>query len=468
LALSETFKKSDSSSKNSDISDGSRRSGSQRSKSKLGTRANLLDSDIDLGTWTCKATNQDLVNIEKWNLIYNAVKIGYILTTSTTDKFKPRLAKMGLTPNHPYTILAVYEIIEGEDSSDFEILEDFEVRSDKAKTRLLKIRNPWWSKDTGAELCCGKFCPGDPKWTYGLGAALGYDPYEPNGIFFMCFEEYLKCFCEFQICYYDPASELTSYRIQIEPYRTVYYYFDIELYGEGFYWFGLHQYPETMFSPASGYKYSPVCLTLFKLHRKSRDSTYIGSTMQATRDHWLRVYLGSRKKIKSRYYLAVYAPWRSFVKDATLSIYGQTVITCYPFSPEILPPYWLTSLMVSKMRSNPNGWLNFKNFGYPLIKYKYELANDGFGYIYWENQYKDVILTIKMNFSSASGIKILDKYSNTKNPIIEVYPQEADILIYRITALPSTTPFNFIGKNFFPQTLKFFFLATFQKYDNLL
>lgn len=192
LALSEIFKKSDSSSKISDMTHSSQRSGSQGSKSKLGTRANFLDTKVDLGTWTCKATNQDLINIEKWNLIYNAVKSGYILTTSTTDKFKPKLAKMGLTTNHPYTILAVYEIIEGTDSSDFEVLEDFEVRSDQAKTRLLKIRNPWWPKDTGAELWCGKWCETDPRWNYGLGAALGYDPYETNGIFFMCFEEYVK------------------------------------------------------------------------------------------------------------------------------------------------------------------------------------------------------------------------------------------------------------------------------------
>lgn len=101
-------------------------------------------------------------------------------------------------------------------------------------------------------------------------------------------------------------------------------------------------------------------------------------------------------------------------------------------------------MLLDKASKDECGWKDFGHIGYKDVRFKFEVANDGFGYFVCENHEKSTVrCDITLNFRNTVNIKILGKYTGMTQPTIEVYSSEAEIIVYEILDYPSYAQFSY-------------------------
>jgi len=115
---------------------------------------------------------------ELWNRIKNSDEKGYILSTGTISDESVR--EMGLMPGHAFTLISAKEaIISGKNE------------------RILNLRNPWGFKEWN-----GKWSDHSLAWTEEAKSAFGIKhQIKDDGSFWIDFEDYLKYYYVFEVCY---------------------------------------------------------------------------------------------------------------------------------------------------------------------------------------------------------------------------------------------------------------------------
>ena len=104
--------------------------------------------------------------------------------------------------DHTYGIIDVFE---------------FEHEDCGSKFQLLKIRNPWGEHEWN-----GDWSTNSKLWTDELKAKLGFSELD-NGIFWMNFEDFSKCFKLVHICKFKDSYLFNNYKVESSESKTKYH-----------------------------------------------------------------------------------------------------------------------------------------------------------------------------------------------------------------------------------------------------
>lgn len=114
----------------------------------------------------------------------------YVIVTGSKGSNEVKIA-VGIIQGHAYTIIDAHEI-KGE--------------------RVLEMRNPWGDKNEWN----GRWGDSSDVWTSALRKKYNMDNPQPDGRFFMPFDEYLEYFDHISVCYYEDDYYLSSFEESLQ------------------------------------------------------------------------------------------------------------------------------------------------------------------------------------------------------------------------------------------------------------
>lgn len=378
--------------------------------------------------------NDEYSDEERWQIILDAFKRNYIMAASTKDlegNGKDYMEKKsGIVGNHSYSLLEAIEIVKDENGDWCRIKYDENAEQIQGVTKLIKLRNPW-----GKGEWKGAFSDNDSKMNDQLKNVLNHKN-EVDGCFYMPFDEFIRYFSDFQICYYIDSYKYSSTRQETE--NNMHCYFTFSVKAEGEYYFTLNQQNKRFFPKKNNYKYSSCMFTLGRLEDDD-GITYLGAMQKADKESWFKAYC-----TKGVYFISVYTPWKSFVNQITIASYGPETIHLKLLPNDQLPVNYYKKLVENKAQKSLSPWKDFDRLGYANIRYKFEHGNDGFGYFYFENKSLDTEFKCELDFTETSNIKAQYPYT-LDSPCIIVPAQSKEFLIYFMTDTPSKVAFKMLA-----------------------
>ena len=176
-------------------------------------------------------------------------------------------------------------------------------------SRLIQLRNPW-----GKGEWKGAWSDNDRRWTRSLEREFNLEKKE-DGIFFMDYDDFVKYYSDFQVCYYHDKYKYSALKIDnIKKSENVFLTFEIRRRGK--YYFSLNQMNKRFFDKAKRYRYSNLAYIVSR-RSNSGKAEYIGSQMKADKENWI-----GEMCEPGLYTVMIKANWKSFVREFSFSVYG--------------------------------------------------------------------------------------------------------------------------------------------------
>jgi calpain-15 len=320
-------------------------------------------------------------NAKNWKLLMKAFQLKYIICTSSKsnkDKTDSIDKTLGISWNHAYSILGVYEL--GEDP-------DY---------RILKLRNPWgtggWTKSWNSK---------DPRWTPELKNKLKYSEIG-NGIFFIPYSAVIKYFSCFQICYYHDNYKYSSLKVQTVPDQNI-VILSVRISKKGLFYFSLNQINKRFYPFDKSYEYSEMNFILYKCNEHNH-ITYLSANLKNKKESWIEY-----ETQPGKYLLEIRPNYKSFVKEFVVSVYGpstsQIKIEDSSNFNKTHPNQFLIEAMEKQIL---NTGLKFKT-PFQTKNFSYSLADlrNGIGFIYFQNDELEYEINVSVNMSKSKNIEII-------------------------------------------------------------
>jgi len=150
--------------------------------------------------------NDELTFDEHWKYIVDGEKKKFIMTAGSNDicgtGTDNRDPQTGLCGNHAYSLLSAFELKKSS-NGNFRLLKEREKSSSKNE-RVVELRNPW-----GKGEWKGKWSDNDRNWTKSLMKELNHS-FKEDGKFFMPFNQFMKYFHDYQICFFHDNNLYSS------------------------------------------------------------------------------------------------------------------------------------------------------------------------------------------------------------------------------------------------------------------
>jgi hypothetical protein len=121
---------------------------------------------------THKKTKPEII----WEQIKYAEDNGYIM--ACCSQFKSDIQSNGLIPGHAFTLISAKEVM-----------------VENKKVQLMQLRNPWGYKEWN-----GPWSDGSKEWTMEAKLAFLKFNHRDDGVFWMCYEDFLKYFIVTEFC----------------------------------------------------------------------------------------------------------------------------------------------------------------------------------------------------------------------------------------------------------------------------
>jgi hypothetical protein len=357
-----------------------------------------------------------------WNNLREADAKKYIMACGT-DNFNQSgnddLDRViGLAANHAYSLLSVFEI----EKETNRVLSPYEPSS-PYNDKVIKLRNPW-----GEGEWKGEWSDTSPKWEGNdlrtlLGASTKESQrYGEDGIFFMSFNDWMKYYSDYQICYFYDDYKYSAQKFNSSPSEPTHIGFQLNQEGE--YYFTINQVSKRMFRTTDNYAYSQ--LTIFIARQEGDRFIYVGSTSKADREMWFKA-----RCPPGRYVAYVLTPWRRRVNEFSFSIYGPGSAEIQLVDKSAVPSSFLECIMMEKATKDPKTLKNFAAQGEQDIFYKFENGSDSMGYFFFRNKSNDSQLTVTMDCIEMIDVEFIASYYGRKPQAI-VAPGEDKIIIYKM------------------------------------
>lgn len=162
-----------------------------------------------------------------WQRILDAERNNWIMCAASSDIKKTgndsRDNQTGLSGNHAYSLLAAYEI-GGNGYQKYLVPRE---NSNPSNERIVKMRNPW-----GKGEWTGAWSDEDNRnWTPQMRQLLNH-PDVDDGVFFMPFDDFLKYFHDYQLCYYNDNYRYSAQKYTTSKERPTLVEFNVSVYGE--------------------------------------------------------------------------------------------------------------------------------------------------------------------------------------------------------------------------------------------
>ncbi len=363
---------------------------------------------------------------ELWKKLLEADRMKYIITAGSdnlnngSDSY---IEKIGIAGSHAYSLLEAYELEKIGD--DYKVLQDGEESIGRNVERLVKLRNPW-----GKGEWKGDWADNSPKWTPNLKKELRFIS-QDDGVFYMTYNDFVKYYSDCQICYYHDDYKYSAISVQSDFSSRTGLRFNITK--KGLYYLSLNQTNRRFFPKKKKYKYSNCNMVLIKI-KDNGDPQFIEGAMKADKENWIA------QEIQEGFYMVlVQTPWKSFVNEFSFSIYGPatTNITKFNTKDSFDNDFRLKLFTSHAQVDKTSPMYNFASQGYPQINYKTFDNKGGFGYIYFENNTKDIEMDVVVEMLGSVNINVLPPFSGLR-PSETVKPGEISVISYEGTKLPYT------------------------------
>ena len=371
---------------------------------------------------------------ELWTKLLEAEKKKFIMTAGSdelnngSDAF---IEKIGLAGSHAYSLLGVYEL--EYKRGLYKLLNPDDDTRYKKVERIVKLRNPW-----GEGEWSGDWSDNSPLWNEELKKALDFVQKE-DGTFYMTFKDYCKYFSDCQICYYHDGYKYSAINKSSATNDTVYFRFSVGTEGE--YYFSINQKNKRMFPKSMKYRYSPLSFMIGKIDEANNYFLYQGGSMKADKENWF-----SKTIPPGEYIAVVKTPWRSFVNEFSLSVYGPSAtdikeVQLSSFGKAVIP-----SMMKSHALSDDSIQYNsFSGQGHSNIKYKLFDNSAGFGYIFFKNDSDSNQLDATVEFRGSYNIELCDPFDGLR-PSLSVLPKDSKIVAFEAQGLPYSSQMRLLSQ----------------------
>lgn len=338
---------------------------------------------------------------ELFALIQDAHQNGYIIVSDITDTVNSGLdylSKMGLITNHAYSII------------DTEILHD----KHEKEIRLIKVRNPW-----GTNEWLGDWSDHSKKWTDQFKQTVKLKQKE-DGIFWICYEDFIRFYTSTHICHIHDDYQFISKKFPVtteDPFNMI----NINIPKNTSGYFMVNMKNTRIYSNLKGIDNfeNPYCqITVFR--KTGKEYTYVGSD-SGKRD---RLYVYCQDMVKGNYYIAVTFPKkqqlfsisetfesRAFEKMTyrvgVYSTMDKLNLTAITEKERVELSNFLEELVAQKAKLNPNIHTFAKeNENETLRSISFEQDNQGYGYIYYENN-SDAFLKERITIVQLDNVNII-------------------------------------------------------------
>jgi len=153
-----------------------------------------------------------------WEMLLKGEASSELIVTASVDEDKNDREKTGLVSHHAYSILDAKE-------------------NERDGLRLVCIRNPWGNKEW-----TGRFHDGSTEWTAELRALCNYSDNPEDGLFWMCFGDFLHYFNSVNVCYCGRSQKALRLPQKIGAINDKLHFSILNIEVEGtLEWIGLHQ-----------------------------------------------------------------------------------------------------------------------------------------------------------------------------------------------------------------------------------
>ena len=364
---------------------------------------------------------------ELWEKLVEANANKHIMTAGSDDLNNGSdafIEKIGIAGSHAYSLLEVYEL-EKLRNGAYKVLTPEESKQGMRIERLVKLRNPWgkgeWKGDWSDE---------SYLWTSQLKQQLHYAD-DDDGVFYMTYNDFVKYFSDLQICYYHDGFKYSAVKLQSEKNASVFLNFKIELKGK--YYFSLNQKNRRHFPKKKKYNYTN-CSYIVARELENGKYDYIGGNMKADKENWIGVDCEV-----GNYVVMIKTPWQSFVNEFSFSVYGLDKTDINQISRSNLPKLFIQGILTSHaLEDTDNKLTTFAKQGQPEISYKTFDNRGGYGYIFFKNDSKSIMLEASVEMLGSVNINTCTPFSGLR-PSVEVKPGEYELIAYEAKALPYST-----------------------------
>lgn len=367
-------------------------------------------------------TQTTLISVEHreklWKKMLDAKKEGYFVVGGSDELDyggEAFIEKVGVVGRFAYVILGCFEVEEVD--GDWTLFKPEAREGPKGKVeRLVKVLNFGGSGRWG-----GAWGEAGP-WTQELAALLGRE--NPEGSFFMTFNEFLRTFKDIQVCHYSEANCYSALRLSFEHSSAVRFVvakpgtFDVSLI----------QRSKRRFAPQRGYAYSPCWLALVRVGAQGLE--FLDGGVASDGETWLRAELD-----EGEYLVLVGARWVSFVRDLVISVYGPDKID---LREDVFVPRAedFTRMFINHSARLPETQTrSFQAAGVPEIEFIFSDEHKGFGYLLVNNKHPTCQVSVTLDFLGSIGISLLPPFRGIR-PRLSVAPGESQVVAFRAEIVP--------------------------------
>lgn len=192
----------------------------------------------------------------------------------------------------------------------------------------------------------------------------------------------------------------------------------------------------------SNYTYSNCSILLGRKVGEKID--YLILNTDYDRENWVNCNL-----VAGDYILAVITPWVSFVKQSAVSVYGPSVVRMTQLKGEQKPKDFFSKAFLSHAQQNKLNW-KVLNSKYPDIKFAEFNDLNGFNYLIYKNDSKDLVLKNTLDISSSMNMILFDPYQGLKTTM-QIKPNSSTVIpIYQ--KIPKD---QFLSGRFYQPTLRY-------------
>lgn len=343
----------------------------------------------------------------------------YVITAGSDDFNMGQdtfVQKIGIAGCHAYSVLGVYIIAFDKKEGRPIRYEDLDnLPGDTVVERLVKLRNPW-----GKGEWTGDWSDSSEKWTPELRQALDVQELD-DGIFHMSWEDFKQYFSDVQVCYYKEGYSYTSAKIQSEDNETQFFQIEFETTGE--YFISVNQKNKRFFPMSAGYNYSP--LSIFLAMEIDGKLIYSGCSVKADMENWVRI--DPRAK---GVFVSIKTPWRSFITEYVLSVYGPEVTKISRIVDRIGMNNAIKDIIIGFAESKDQ-LANHRDQPATGLVYQVFDTKGGLGFVYLKNTSNDKI-TVTVEMLNSINIQLKEPYRSLR-PTIPMKPQQIEALLFEAT-----------------------------------
>lgn len=344
---------------------------------------------------------------ENWRVMLEGEKHNYIMACASSDINKTGNdnadRRTGLSGNHAYSLLSAHEVYHN-----------------GRQVRLVKLRNPW-----GKGEWTGDWSDSSPMWTDDVRRQVGYNQLsnEDDGIFFMSFNDWMKYFHDFDVCYYHDNYINSSKKFSSSSSTPTIIKFQINQGGDVY--FMVSQINTRMFKKADRYAYSNLTLIVARLEGGSMQ--HIGTASQSDMQIWFKANCAP-----GEYVAYVETPWKRNVNTFTFGVYAQEQINFTPGDSSSFSNGFVSNILMDKARKDQSMLKNYAAQGEPNIFYRFETSSDSFSFFYFMNQSQNTTVKATLQMVDSVGIEVLPPNNTGRNPEIEIGPGEENIVVCKL------------------------------------